>query len=233
MNVDSDRLWELMQQLFRPHPWHGLTVGTRAPERVNVYVEIVPTDTVKYEIEKQTGYLWVDRPQQFSNVCPTLYGVIPQTFCGERFADLYGRKIGRKGIRGDEDPLDICVMTEKAFSHGDFLMQAIPIGGLRLIDGEEADDKIIGVMPGDAIYGQWRSIEQVPEPIIERLKHYFLTYKQAPDEPLREVEIAGVFDRKEAYEVIARSIEDYREKFGDPRARLFEALRSLPAGDVD
>lgn len=213
--------------MFKPHPWHGLGVGAKAPEEVNVYVEIVPIDTVKYEMEKSTGYLSVDRPQKFSNVSPTLYGLIPQTFCGDRFAGFYQEKVGREGIRGDSDPLDMCVLTEKSFSHGDFVMRAIPIGGLRLIDGDEADDKIVGVMAGDAVYGEWRSIEEMPEPLLERLKHYFLTYKQAPDEPTEEVEFAGIFDREEAYDVIERSVADYRERFGDPREELRVLLREL------
>ena len=65
--------------LYKPHPWHGVPLGDEAPEEVTVYVEIVPTDTVKYEVDKRTGYLMVDRPQRFSNVCPSLYGLIPQT----------------------------------------------------------------------------------------------------------------------------------------------------------
>ena len=82
------------RQRFRPHPWHGVDIGAHAPERLTVYVEIVPTDTVKYEIDKASGYLKVDRPQKFSNVCPTLYGFIPQTYCGERVGALCSERTG-------------------------------------------------------------------------------------------------------------------------------------------
>src|SRR5213080_5406376 len=83
---DSDSAWELAKLLFQAHPWHGVESGAEAPRVVTVYIEIVPTDTVKYEIDKASGHLKVDRPQQLSNVCPTLYGLIPRTFCGARVA---------------------------------------------------------------------------------------------------------------------------------------------------
>ena len=99
--------------LFKPHPWHGIPIGDDAPRTVTCFIEIVPTDTVKYELDKATGYLKVDRPQKFSNVCPTLYGFIPQTYCGEQVGAFCGERTGRQGIVGDGDPLDICVLTEK------------------------------------------------------------------------------------------------------------------------
>ena len=120
---------------------------------MNAFIEIVPTDTVKYELDKTTGCLNVDRPQKFSNVCPTLYGFIPQTYCGEEVGAFCAERSGREGIDGDGDPMDICVLTEKAISHGDILVRAIPIGGLRMLDNEEADDKIVAVLEGDAVYG--------------------------------------------------------------------------------
>src|SRR5689334_7739553 len=82
----GERTRELLGLLFKAHPWHGVATGPDAPGVVTAYVELVPTDTVKYEIDKASGILKVDRPQQFSNVCPTLYGFIPRTFCGERVA---------------------------------------------------------------------------------------------------------------------------------------------------
>ena len=200
---------------FRLHPWHGVDPGGEAPERVTAYIEIVPTDTVKYEIDKPTGYLKVDRPQRFSNVCPTLYGFIPQTYCGDRVAALCAERLGRGGIVGDGDPLDVCVLTEKAFSHGDILLQAVPIGGIRMLDGEQADDKVLAVLAGDAAFGAFRDLADVPPAVLERLRHYFLTYKQAPDvHAPRRVEIAGCYDRAEAHEVIRRSLADYRDLAG-------------------
>ncbi|PIE75677.1 hypothetical protein CSA17_06220 [bacterium DOLJORAL78_65_58] len=103
----------LLHRLFRAHPWHGVSIGEDAPEMVSAYIEIVPSDTVKYELDKASGYLKIDRPQQFSNVYPTLYGLIPQTYCGPRSAQFCMEKTSRTGIVGDADPLDICVLAER------------------------------------------------------------------------------------------------------------------------
>ncbi|HTQ80107.1 MAG TPA: inorganic diphosphatase, partial [Thermoanaerobaculia bacterium] len=126
MGSEREPAWELLRLLFKPHPWHGVTIGAEAPAVVTAYVEIVPSDTVKFEIDKPSGLLKVDRPQQFSNVCPTLYGFVPQTFCGERVAALSRARTGREKTRGDGDPLDIGIVTENAFPRGDVLLQARP-----------------------------------------------------------------------------------------------------------
>jgi len=213
---------DLLSLLYRPHPWHGISIGADAPRKVTAFIEIVPTDTVKYELDKHSGYLKVDRPQKFSNVYPTLYGLIPQTYCGVRNGAYSAERLGRPPILGDGDPLDICVLSEKNFTHGDIILEAIPIGGLRMIDGQRADDKIIAVLEGDAVYGSWDEINDSPPALIERLKHYFLTYKLPPGSPRSQVEIAGVYGRDEAYEVIRRTQADYDERFG--------SLRNLLAG---
>lgn len=221
---------DVFYRLFKPHPWHGVPLGDEAPERVRVFIEIVPTDTVKYELHKHTGYLTVDRPQLYSNVCPSLYGFLPQTYCGDRVAALCRSRTGREGIVGDGDPLDVCVLSEKVFPHGDLFLRAIPIGGFRMIDDDEADDKIVAVLEGDATYGAFRELAEVPEPLVDRLKHYFLTYKRAPESEVREVEIPQVYGRQEAFETIERSREDYRELFGDLPERLLSTLREIEAG---
>jgi inorganic pyrophosphatase len=215
----------LLRRFFKSHPWHGLPIGPDAPDVVSVYVEIVPTDTVKYELDKETGFLRIDRPQRFSNVCPTLYGFVPQTHCGPKNGELTSLRTGRKDIVGDGDPLDICVLTEKLIPRGDIVLPARPIGGLRMIDRGEADDKIIAVLEGDSTYGEWRDIHQVPKSLVDRLRHYFLTYKYGPDALDRVVEITHVYDREEAHEVIRRSREDYRTLFPDYEPLLDEALR--------
>jgi inorganic pyrophosphatase len=222
---DRERAWELFGLLFQAHPWHGVSIGPEAPRVVTAYIEIVPTDTVKYEIDKPSGHLKVDRPQQFSNVCPTLYGFIPQTFCGEKVAALSQSHTGRTTIKGDNDPLDICILSEKSFSHGDILLQAKPIGGLRLLDHDEADDKIIAVLQGDVAFGHLEEITDLPDSQIERLKHYFLTYKLPPGSRDEAVEISHVYGRTEAYEVIERSREDYKERFPEIKERFLRALR--------
>jgi inorganic pyrophosphatase len=194
----------------RAHPWHDATLGPDAPRLVTAYIEIVPTDTVKYEMDKATGILRVDRPQQYSNVCPSLYGFLPRTLCAERVGALCAERTGRKGIVGDGDPMDVCVLTEKEISHGDVLVRAVPIGGLRMIDGNEADDKVVAVLEGDAVFGAFRDIAECPPGLVDRLRHYFLTYKHGPDRATRVVEITHVYGRDEAHEVIRRSVEDYR-----------------------
>lgn len=222
-------LGRLLGLMFQAHPWHGIPPLTDAPGVVNAYVEIVPTDAVKYELDKASGHLRVDRPQRFSSFPPTLYGFVPQTFCGERVAALSGRA-GAERIRGDGDPMDICVLTERPAAHANFLVRARPVGGLRMIDGDEADDKIIAVMENDVTYGHIEDITQAPRGLIDRLQHYFLTYKQLPQESPRRVEIADVYDREAALETIGRSIEDYRALYGAPESRVDELRRMLREG---
>ncbi len=205
--------------MFQAHPWHGVAPGKRVPETVNAYIEIVPTDAVKYELDKETGHLRVDRPQRFSSMCPSLYGFIPQTFCGDHVADLCAERTGMTGIKGDVDPMDICVLTEKTFAQGNFFVQATPIGGLRMIDGEQADDKIIAVLEADLAYGHIEDITDCPNALVDRLKHYFLSYKQLPGDAPRRVEIASVYDRAEARDVITRSLSDYQKQFGEAARR--------------
>ncbi len=198
--------------LFRSHPWHGLAIGDQAPDIVNCYIEIVPTDTVKYELDKATGILKIDRPQEYSSLCPTLYGFVPRTYCGQRVADYCIQKTGRKDILGDNDPLDICVLTEKVIVRGDLIVRARPIGGFRLLDGDEADDKIIAVLMGDYVFDGIHDIGQCPKSLIERLRHYFLTYKDAPNgNTTRKVEIVHTYGQKEAYEIISLAGKDYEQ----------------------
>ena len=195
------------------HPWHGVDLGERAPQVCTAFIEIVPTDTVKYEVDKASGILKVDRPQQFSNVVPALYGFFPKTLCDIEVGNYCASQIFREKIIGDQDPLDVCVLTEKIIARSGILVQAIPIGGFRMIDKNEADDKIIAILQGDEVYESWRDITDVHEAIIKRLKHYFLTYKKAPDDTTNRVEIAAVYGREEAYEVIRKSQLDYQNKF--------------------
>ncbi|MBK7182029.1 MAG: inorganic pyrophosphatase [Bacteroidetes bacterium] len=202
-----------MTQHYKAHPWHGISIGNNAPKVLTAFIEIVPTDTVKYEIDKESGYLKIDRPQKFSNVVPALYGFIPQTYCDKLVAAFASEKSGKKVEKGDGDPLDICVLSERSITHGDIILQAIPIGGIRLIDKGEADDKIIAVMQGDEVYKQWTDIKDCPEAIINRLKHYFLTYKNIPGTEVPTCEISSIYGKEEAYEVINKSREDYKNSY--------------------
>ena len=217
-NKINDPIARLMGLRYKSHPWHGLEVGENAPEIVTAFIEMVPTDTVKYELDKVSGYIRIDRPQKYSNVVPALYGFIPQSFCGDSVAGFCMERSGRENIKGDGDPLDVCVLTERTIAHGDIIATVKPIGGFRMLDGDEADDKIIAVLRNDATYRGYNDIEELPHIVVDRLKHYFLTYKDMPamdraSEAPKKVEIVATYGREEAYEVITRSLEDYKCHF--------------------
>lgn len=218
-NKLMDPIGKLMGLRYKSHPWHGVDIGANAPESLTCFVEMVPTDTVKYEIDKETGYLKIDRPQKYSNVIPALYGFIPQTFCAEKVAEFCMEKSGKKDIMGDRDPLDICILTEKTIAHGDILVIARPIGGFRMIDGNQADDKIVAVLKDDAVYGEYKDLSDCSLMVINRLKHYFLTYKDLPGQK-RDAEITHTYGIEEAHEVIKRSMADYQQKFDTLRNLL-------------
>lgn len=221
------RFLKLSKLFSKPHPWHGINIGDDAPGMVKVFIEIVPGDTMKYELDKDSGYLKVDRPQRFSNICPMPYGFIPQTLCADQVGNYCMEKTGRSSIKGDDDPLDICVITERNIPHGDLILDAVPVGGFRLIDGEEADDKIIAVMKGDATFGNMRDITDVPKHIVDRLSHYFLTYKEMPfSKTKKECEITDIYGQQEAVEVIQRSINDYNDRFDMDKKELFEMINA-------
>lgn len=201
---------------YKAHPWHGIRIGDESPLVVNSFIEIVPTDTVKYEVDKETGYLKIDRPQKYSNIIPALYGFIPQTYSATYTAELTNNSLNRNDIEGDGDPVDICVLTEKDITHGDIIVRARPIGGFRLLDQNKADDKLIAVLEDDAIYGHYESIKDVPLMVIDRLKHYFTTYKDLPGDNSARCILTEVYDIDVAQDVIRRSMKDYEENFGKP-----------------
>lgn len=209
-----DKIWQMIGLRYTSHPWHGISIGKDAPDVISVFIEVIPSDTVKYEIDKTSGYLKIDRPQKYSNISPAPYGFIPQTYCKEETAAFCMEKTGRTGIVGDDDPLDICVLTEREITHGNIIVQAIPIGGFRMLDQNEADDKIIAVLKSDEVYQGWKDISDLPPNIVNRLKHYFLTYKQLPGEDPK-CEITHIYGREEAHEVIRRSQKDYRNHYGN------------------
>jgi inorganic pyrophosphatase len=192
---------------WRPHPWHGLSVGPEAPRVVHAYIELTPFDSVKYEIDKETGYLRVDRPQRYSSQPPALYGFIPQTYCGDRVAALAPGSNG-----GDGDPLDICVICERPINRSEVLLNARVIGGLRMIDGGEADDKIIAVLQNDLVWGDIADLSEAPPALIDRIKHYFLTYKTGPNQTT-EVSFQEIYGFEAAQQVIVASMDDYDETF--------------------
>ena len=193
--------------LFRPHPWHGLEVGPSAPEVVNAYIEITPFDLMKYEVDKISGYLRVDRPQRSSSQPPALYGFVPRTYCAERVA-----RLSPGAERGDGDPLDICVLSERAITRNDIIVRGRVIGGLQMIDGGEADDKIISVLENDNAWGTARDIRDMPPVLLERIQHYFQTYKMIPSQP-DTARIGSLYPREHALEVVRAAMADYAAHF--------------------
>nr|WP_258543782.1 inorganic pyrophosphatase [Parvicella tangerina] len=216
-----------MGRRYQSHPWHGINLGDDAPEVVMSFIEMTPSDTVKYEIDKESGFLKVDRPQKFSNIVPALYGFLPQTYCSEKVAERCNEKTGRTDIVGDEDPLDIIVLTDRNITHGNIIVPAIPIGGFRMIDDNEADDKIIAVLKGDQIYSGYNDVSDLPQTVVNRLRHYFLTYKNIPGEESAKVEIAETYGKEDALEVIRRSREDYASVYGNIEKEMSRATMDL------
>lgn len=192
---------------WRPHPWHGLSIGPEAPRLVNAYIEITPSDPVKYEVDKETGYLRVDRPQQTNSLPPALYGFVPRTWCGPQIAALSGAE------RGDGDPLDICVLSERPITRAEVLLTARVVGVIRMVDRGEADDKLIAVLHNDPFFAGVEEIAQLPPLLVGRLRHYFETYKLAPGQaPVVSAErIEGAAS---ARAVVQAASEDYELEFG-------------------
>jgi inorganic pyrophosphatase len=192
---------------FRPHPWHGLEVGPEPPQVLNAFIEITPFDLMKYEVDKVSGYLRVDRPQRSSALPPTLYGFVPRTYCDERV-----RKLAPGTKRGDGDPLDICVLSERAITRNEIIVRCRVIGGLQMIDRGEADDKIVAVLENDYVWGAARDVSDVPSVLVERLRHYFLTYKLVPGRRA-QARVARVYGRPHALKVVKAAMADYEAAF--------------------
>lgn len=193
---------------WRPHPWHGLEPGPDPPRVVTAYIEITPFDLVKYEVDKTTGYLRVDRPQRTSSLPPTLYGLVPQTYCDRRVGELMPDV-----QKGDGDPLDICVISDRPINRTEVMLSARVVGGLQLIDNGLADDKIVAVLLKDDVWANIQDIADLPKALVKRLEHYFSTYKLIPGETKQAITFKGVYGHEQAYKVIEAAMKDYEEAF--------------------
>lgn len=191
---------------WRPHPWHGLETGAHPPELIHAYIEITPFDLMKYEIDKVTGYLRVDRPQRSSSLPPALYGFIPRTYCGDQVASLC-----EGAEEGDGDPLDVCVLSERPISRSEVILNARVVGGLQTIDNGQADDKVIAVLENDDFLDTAKDISDLPAILVERLRHYFATYKMIPGES-SPTSVKKAYGREHAFRVITASMEDYAKE---------------------
>ncbi|MEZ5975072.1 MAG: inorganic pyrophosphatase [Planctomycetota bacterium] len=194
---------------YRAHPWHGLPIGDRAPDFVETYIEITPFDAVKYEIDKRTGYLRVDRPQGSSALPPTLYGFIPRTYCGDKVASLTPQ-----AASGDHDPLDVCVLSQQRIDRADIVLSARVVGGIQLLDGGEADDKIVACLASDTVFDYVRDLKNLPVAVVNRMVHYFATYKMdITGEKENTIKVLGTYGAKHAREVIRASMVDYEQEY--------------------
>jgi inorganic pyrophosphatase len=173
------------------HPWHGAHFGTKAPEIVNGLIEIPQGSRAKYEIDKTTGLLILDRIVYSSFHYPINYGFIPQTL-GE-----------------DGDPLDILVMCSESIQPL-CLVEATVLGNMQMIDNGEKDDKIIAVATRDPTVNHFNSINELPKHFIAVLKNYFEQYKVLEN---KKVEIDEFQDKEAAYKVIEQAIAFYKTSF--------------------
>ncbi|HMO62665.1 MAG TPA: inorganic diphosphatase [Ferruginibacter sp.] len=173
------------------HPWHGAHHGSKYPEIVNGLIEIPQGSRAKYEIDKTTGLLKLDRVVYSSFHYPVNYGFIPQT------------------LGDDKDPLDILVISGESIQPL-CLVEATVIGNMQMIDNGEKDDKIIAVATKDPTVNHFTNIDELPKHFIAVLKNYFQNYKVLEN---KVVEIDEIQDKFTAYKVITEAIELYKATF--------------------
>ncbi|MFN8264499.1 MAG: inorganic diphosphatase [Chitinophagaceae bacterium] len=173
------------------HPWHGASFGEKAPEKINAIIEIPEGSRSKYEIDKDTGLLKLDRIIFSSFIYPVNYGFIPQT------------------LGHDGDPLDILVICSQPIQPL-CLVEANVIGNMQMIDQGEHDDKIIAVASNDPTVKHIKDIDELPEHFFNELKHFFEEYKVLEN---KVVEIDNFQSKQEAYLIINEAIELYKDKF--------------------
>lgn len=173
------------------HPWHGAHYGNKTPDVVNALIEISQGSRTKYEIDKATGLLTLDRIIYSSFHYPVNYGFIPQT-------------LGQDG-----DPLDILVLCSQSIQPL-CLVEATVIGNMQMIDSGEEDDKIIAVAAKDPSVNHISTIDDLPRHLISELRNYFEQYKVLED---KEVRINKFQSKEEAYTVIQDAIDFYKQKF--------------------
>ncbi len=173
------------------HPWHGINYGEHAPEIVNAIIEIPQGSQTKYEIDKPSGLLKLDRVIYSSFHYPCNYGLIPQT---------YG---------GDKDPLDILVLSSQSIQPL-CLVEAKVMGVMQMVDGGDADDKIIAVAASDPAVNHWNNISELPEHFFNQLRHFFEEYKRLEK---KTVIVEEFGDKSKALKIIEEAIKLYKETF--------------------
>lgn len=182
------------------HPWHGVNYGDKAPRIVNAVIEIPQGSRCKYEIDKESGLLKLDRVIYSSFYYPCNYGFIPQT---------YG---------DDKDPLDILVITSLPVQPLT-LMEAKVIGVMQMVDGGDADDKIIAVANNDPGVNHYNNIEEIPQHFFNELRHFFEEYKTLEN---KSVTVSDFGDKARALNIIEDAMNFYKKKFFEKSPKLLE-----------
>lgn len=173
------------------NPWHEVSVGANTPETVTGIIEIPKNTRAKYELDKDSGMLKLDRVLYSAMYYPANYGFIPQTYCE------------------DHDPLDIVVLSQETLVPMS-LVDAKVIGVMRMLDGGEKDDKIIAVAANDMGVNHIENIKELPRHFFRELKNFFEDYKKLENKTV----VVEEFQNKEiALEIVQQSIVDYKEKF--------------------
>ena len=173
------------------HPWHGVDYGRNAPEIVNTIIEIPEGSRAKYEIDKQTGLLKLDRVIYSSFHYPVNYGFIPQT------------------LGHDHYPLDILVICSQSI-RSFCLVRAKVIGNMQMIDSGEYDDKIIAVAVDDPSVNHFENIDELPQHYLLEMRNFFEQYKVLES---KKVEIDNFQDKETAHNVVLEAIEIYKDNF--------------------
>ncbi|MBI5179454.1 MAG: inorganic diphosphatase [Nitrospinae bacterium] len=171
------------------HPWHSLEVGEKSPEIVNAIIEIPMGSKVKYELDKKSGLIKVDRILYGAVYYPANYGFIPQTYCD------------------DKDPLDILVLCQEAVLPRS-VMEGKVIGSMAMIDGGAEDDKIIAVSTSDPAFSKYSDISQLPEYMLAELKKFFEDYKKLEN---KEVKIEDFMGRVDAVRMVKEALKLYQD----------------------
>ena len=171
--------------------WHDISLGDDAPEKFNAIIEIPRGSSNKYELDKETGLMKLDRVLYSAMFSPMDYGFMPQTYWH------------------DNDPLDVLVMTTYTLVPG-ILVEVRPVAVVRMIDGGEKDEKIIAVPTKDPRFNGIKDIKDIEEHVLEEVKHYYEHYK---DLEKKKVEITAIEGAEAAMEVVKEGMEMYKEKF--------------------